>query len=267
MIGEFGKMNVLIVEDEIMARRSLSNTLKRLYPEMDIIGETGSVTDTVAWLADRDNRPDLIFMDVELSDGNCFEIFRRADVRAPVIMTTAYDNYAVKAFEVESTDYILKPIEPEALKRAVDRALARISANAASSVDNGRNVSVETRNDVRKDPEKPSRERFLIRLNDIIVPVKVSDIAYFYSEDKSTHIVTSDARKYVADFSLDIAMEQLDGRRFFRISRNCIVAMSAISNIVKMGSRYMVTASPAASFEMMVSRSKTEDFISWLEGE
>ena len=115
-------LNILIVEDEAMARRSLANALTGLYPEVKIAGETGSVTETLEWLRNPDNRADIIFMDVELSDGNCFEIFRQSDVTAQVIMTTAYDSYAVKAFEVESIDYLLKPISTADLRRAVEDA-------------------------------------------------------------------------------------------------------------------------------------------------
>lgn len=237
-------MNVLIVEDEAMARRSLANTLKRLYPDINIAGETGSVTGTIEWLGDPSLRADIIFMDVELSDGNCFEIFRRTDIKSKVIMTTAYDSYAIKAFEVESTDYLLKPIVPEDLKRAVERALSRLPVH-------------------KKNP----RERLLIKINDRIVPVKIADIAYFYAEDKSTYIVTSKGVKYIVDFSLDIAMEQLDRNAFFRISRSCIISMTAISSIIKTGSRYMIYSVPEAPFEMMVSRSRTDEFLSWLEGD
>ena len=120
-------MNVLIVEDELMARRALAATLKRLYPEMTIVGETGSVADTVEWLDNPDHKADLIFMDVELSDGNSFEIFRRTKVNAQVIMTTAYDNYAVKAFSVEATHYLVKPVSRLDLEEAVDRALRTFS--------------------------------------------------------------------------------------------------------------------------------------------
>lgn len=251
-------MNVLIVEDELMARRALAATLKRLYPEMTIVGETGSVADTVEWLDNPDHKADLIFMDVELSDGNSFEIFRRTKVNAQVIMTTAYDNYAVKAFEVDSTDYLMKPVSPEDLKRAVERAMSR-SSNIVS-------VNDGTEAGPLKDAVKGKRERFLIKLNDMLLPVKAEDIAYLYAEDKCTYMVTSDTRKFVIDFSLDIAMEQLDDRRFFRISRNCIISMPAISSIVKIGGRYMISAEPEPQFTMMVSRSKTEDFIRWLEG-
>lgn len=233
-------MNILIVEDEMMARKSLAGTIGRLYPDAVITGETGSVSETLAWLKDPSHHADIIFMDVELSDGNCFEIFKRADIKAQVIMTTAYDSYAVKAFEVESIDYLLKPVEPEALQRAVDRC--------------------------RRKMERHFKERFLVKLNDMIVPLKSSDIAYIYSEDKSTYVVTRDNRRYIVDFSLDIIMDQLSPETFFRISRNCIISMQAISSITKTASRFRIESTPRASFEMMVSRSRTDDFLRWLEG-
>lgn len=242
---------VLIVEDEIMARRSLAGTLSRLFPDMTIAGETGSVADTIEWLRNPANIADIIFLDVELSDGTCFEIFRKADIKAQVIMTTAYDSYAVKAFEVESTDYLLKPIEEEALKRAVRRCMARISASAPA--DTGQRLS-------------RFKERLLVKLNDTIVPVSTNEIAYFYAEDKATYIVTDTGKKYIVDFSLDIAMESLNPDTFFRISRNCIISMQAVSRIIKMGSRFKIEYSPKASFEMTVSRSRTDDFLRWLEG-
>ena len=141
-----------------MARRALAATLKRLYPEMTIVGETGSVADTVEWLDNPDHKADLIFMDVELSDGNSFEIFRRTKVNAQVIMTTAYDNYAVKAFEVDSTDYLMKPVSPEDLKRAVERAMSR-SSNTVSVNDGTEPGQV-------KDAVKTERVQMLEKLSD-----------------------------------------------------------------------------------------------------
>jgi two-component system LytT family response regulator len=118
-------MNVLIVEDEMMAQANLARALTQHFPDVRIVGTTGSVRETVLWLRTPGNSADVIFMDVELSDGDCFEIFRQADVTARVIMTTAYDNYAVRAFEVNSIDYLLKPIDPAALRRAVERCRVR----------------------------------------------------------------------------------------------------------------------------------------------
>ena len=118
-------MNVLIVEDEMMAQANLARALTQHFPDVRIVGTTGSVRETVLWLRTPGNSADVIFMDVELSDGDCFEIFRQADVTARVIMTTAYDNYAVRAFEVNSIDYLLKPIDLAALRRAVERCRVR----------------------------------------------------------------------------------------------------------------------------------------------
>lgn len=252
-------MNILIVEDEIMARKNLANTLTRLYPDMKISGETGSVAETIAWLKNPENKADIIFMDVELSDGNCFEIFRQTDIRAQVIMTTAYDNYAVKAFEVESLDYLLKPVDETALKRAVGRCLARTGKDAGLP---------QSDRSADKDPQgrKHPKERFLVKLNDTIVPVKTIEIAYFYSEDKATYIVTKSGKKYIVDFSLDIATCRLPDDVFFRISRNCIISLPAISSIIRIGSRFKIESAPASSFEMIVSRSRTDDFLRWLEG-
>ena len=259
-------MNVLIVEDETMARRKLASTLTELYPDIRIVGETGSVSGTIEWLGNPDHKADIIFMDVELSDGNCFEIFRQADIRAQVVMTTAYDHYAVKAFEVESIDYLLKPIEPETLKRAVERCRGRIAASAGQGAASaGQNTAPANSGTAAEQQGKSVRKRFLVKLNDTIVPVLSADIAYFCSEDKSTYMITRNGKKYIVDFSLDIAMEQLDRESFFRISRNCIISAAAISRIVRIGSRYRIEAEPSTSFDMMVSRSRTDDFLHWLE--
>ena len=178
----------MIVEDELMARKSLANTLKRLYPDVTIAGETGSVTETLRWLGQPENRADVIFMDVELSDGTCFDIFSQTDIRANVIMTTAYDSYAVKAFEVESIDYLLKPVDEQALKRAMERCISRISKGVP-----GPRPEKGLLHDTAP---RHAKERFLVKINDTIVPVKTDEIAWFYSEDKTTWLVTFKGRKY-----------------------------------------------------------------------
>ncbi len=251
-------MNVLIVEDETMARESLARTLKAQFPDMQIVGATSSVRETVAWLQAPENRAEVIFMDVELSDGDCFEIFRQVEISARVIMTTAYDNYAVKAFEVNSIDYLLKPVDTASLHRAVERCRLRTEAFDADRLLDA----------IRPRHEREHKQRFVVRFNDRIVPIRTADIACFYSEEKITYLVTADDNRYVMDHSLDILSEELDEHQFFRISRNCIVAMSAISSIVKyQGNRLKVLAKPRTDFEMIVSRSRVDDFLHWLEGE
>ena len=250
-------MKVLIVEDEVMAQKSLIRTLTQNFPDMEIVGTTGSVKGTVDWLDTPGNSADVIFMDVELSDGICFEIFRQREVKAKVIMTTAYDSYAIKAFEAGSIDYLLKPIDPTALKRAVARC--RMS---------GGEIDVESLLNAigNNGPKKEYKERYIIRFNDRIIPLQTDNIAYVYSEEKTNWLVTFDDEKYIIDSSLDVIGEELDPEKFFRISRGCIVSLKAIVSIIKqVGSRLKITAKPEANFEMTVSRSRVDDFLQWLE--
>ena len=228
-------MNVLIVEDEIMAQKSLTRTLKQNFPDLEIIGTTDSVKNTVEWL--QTNQPDLIFMDIELSDGICFEIFRQTEVKAKVIMTTAYDSYALKAFEAGSVDYLLKPIDVTDLQRAVGRCRTR---------ENNINIEALMKALSEQAPQKEYKERYIIKINDRIVPLNVSDIAYVYSEDKNNYLVTTDGQKYIIDSSLDVMNEELDPKNFFRISRSCIVSIRSIQSIVKQpGGRLRINAYPA----------------------
>ena len=180
---------------------------------------------TVAWLKDPANTVDVIFMDVELSDGECFEIFRQVNVKAKVIMTTAYDSYALKAFEAGSIDYLLQPIEPDSLKRAVARCRmsgGQIDAEALlKAIGNGTSA------------KKEYKERYIVRFNDRIVPLLTSNIAYVYSEEKNNYLVTFDEQRYIIDSSLDVISEEFNPEYFFRISRGCIVSLKAIKSIIK----------------------------------
>ncbi len=248
-------LRVLIVEDEPMAQANLSRTLQKYYPDLEIVGMTSSVSETVEWL--RNHSVDVIFMDVELSDGNCFSIFQQIDVKAKIVMTTAYDNYAVKAFEVNSVDYLLKPIEKEDLDRAVQRCRTSAGITDISAL-------LSTFAGPQRQPDY--RQKFMVRLNDKILPVSVNDIAYFLSEDKVTWMFTSDGSKYVLDQSLDILASQLDPSRFFRISRGCIIASSAVRSIIKLqGGRLRINAHPPYEPEIIVSRSRSDDFLQWME--
>jgi len=250
-------MKVLIVEDEIMAQKSLIRVLAQHFPDMSVVATTTSVKGTVAYLKDPANSVDIIFMDVELSDGVCFEIFRQVEVKAKVIMTTAYDSYALKAFEAGSVDYLLKPVDSAALKRAVARC--RMS---------GGQIDVDALMKAMGDmtQKKEYKERFIIRFNDRIIPLQTRDIAYIYSEEKNNYLVTYDGHKYIIDSSLDVMSDELDPESFFRISRSCIVSLKSIRSILKQaGGRLRISAEPESSFEMTVSRSRVDDFMAWLE--
>ena len=249
-------IKVLIVEDEQMARARLSRILSESFPDLQVVGMTSSVEGTIEWL--EKNKPDLIFMDVELSDGDCFEIFRRTEVQAKVVMTTAYDSYAVKAFEVNSLDYLLKPIEPEALRRAVERCRKTLSSAPSDG---------EKLRDIAQKRSGGWRQRFVVRYNDKIVPVSVSEVAYIFSEDKNTYLVTNEGARYIIDSSLDVVSGELDPAHFFRISRNCVISYPAIQSIVRLqGSRLRIVARPPSRLDLSVSRSRVDDFLIWLEG-
>lgn len=249
-------MKVLIVEDEIMAQKSLTRLLMQNFSDMSIVGYTDSIKNTVSWLRTEGNSADIIFMDVELSDGVCFEIFRQVEVKAKVIMTTAYDSYALKAFEAGSVDYLLKPVESAALKRAVARC--RMS---------GGQIDVEALlKAVGGGSKKEYKEIYIVRFNDRIVPLETSNIAYIYSEEKNNYLVTFDEQRYIIDSSLDLVIDEFNPEQFFRVSRSCIVSLKAIVSIIKQaGSRLRIVARPEPDFEMTVSRSRVDDFLKWLE--
>ena len=250
-------MRVLIVEDEIMAQNSLIRVLSQNFPDLDVVGTTTSVKGTVSWLKDPTNAADIIFMDVELSDGVCFEIFRQVEVKSKVIMTTAYDSYALKAFEAGSIDYLLKPIEITDLKRAVARC--RMSGGNFDYEALAKALGMGA-------AKKDYKEKYIVRFNDRIVPLQTSNIAFVYSEEKNNYLTTFDGERYIIDSSLDVISDELNPSLFFRISRGCIVNTKAIQSIIKQaGGRLLIKSNPPASFEMTVSRSRVDDFLEWLE--
>jgi DNA-binding LytR/AlgR family response regulator len=250
-------MKVLIVEDEIMAQKSLTRVLMQNFSDMEIVGYTDSIKSTVSWLKDGANSVDVIFMDVELADGVCFEIFRQVDVKAKVIMTTAYDSYALKAFEAGSIDYLLKPVDSTALKRAVARCRMSGGQTDVEALMKALGAGA---------PKKEYKERYIVRFNDRIIPLETSNIAYIYSEEKNNYLVTFDEHRYIIDSSLDVVADEFNPEQFFRISRSCIVSLKAIGSIIKQpGGRLRIVATPEPGFEMIVSRSRVDDFLRWLE--
>ena len=250
-------MRVLIVEDEIMAQNSLIRVLSQNFPDLNVVGTTTSVKGAVSWLKDPENSADIIFMDVELSDGVCFEIFRQVEVKSKVIMTTAYDSYALKAFEAGSIDYLLKPIEITDLKRAVARC--RMSGGNFDYEALAKALGMGA-------AKKDYKEKYIVRFNDRIVPLQTSNIAFVYSEEKNNYLTTFDGERYIIDSSLDVISDELNPNLFFRISRSCIVNTKAIQSIIKQaGGRLLIKSNPPASFEMTVSRSRVDDFLEWLE--
>ncbi len=252
-------MKVLIVEDEPLAQNNLRNLTMKLFDDLEIVGMLSSVKGAVQWLKNPENKLDLLFLDVELSDGMCFDIFEEVQTNAQIIITTAYDTYALKAFQIHSIDYLLKPIDPDELKAAVERCRKLRSQPP---------IDAEMLRKILSSEEKPTyKSRFVIRLGDRIVLLNTEEIAYFYAEDKSTYAVTKENKRYILDLTLDSVQEAVDPRRFFRVSRSQIVAIDAIENISKhLNNRLKIGLLPKPEFETFVSRFRITDFMNWLEG-
>jgi len=258
-------IHTLIVEDERMAQAQLTRLLQTHFPDIAVDATTDSVRSTVEYLA-ADPPIDLIFMDVELADGECFEIFRQIPVRAQVIMTTAYDTYAVKAFEAGSIDYLLKPIGVEALSRAVGRCRERLAQQAAAG---GAVPGIDVEallSAVAGRTQKQYRERIVVHVGEQIIPVPVSNIIAFFSEEKANYLQTFAGERYLVEMSLDALEGELDPEQFFRISRGVIVARTAVLSVSRhFSGRLRLELRPAPPFEPTVSRARVEDFLRWLE--
>jgi DNA-binding LytR/AlgR family response regulator len=252
-------MNILIIEDELVAQQALVRSLTTNFDDVHICGVLDSVDKSVQWLETTDSYPDAIFMDVELSDGKCFDIFERIKIECPVIIVTAYNNYAIKAFEVNSIDYLLKPASVADLARALDRCRNR-------KVKNSNNIDIEALRSALSSESRRYKQRYLLRYNDKIIMIETVNIAYFYSEDGCTYLMTLAGEKYLMDISLDTISKELNPANFFRISRSCIVSDKAVGNVAKrLGNRIKLTLKPASDIDSFVSRSKTADFLTWLE--
>ena len=251
-------MKALIVEDEAMARAQLVKLLTLHHSEdVEVVGQTDSICSTMEYL-DSNPEPDIIFMDVELADGECFEIFRLKKITSGVIMTTAYDSYAVKAFEAGSVDYLLKPIRLEALDRAIKRCRERVKKGSLD-VDKIVEAIIGTQT-------KHYRDRAVVKVGDKIVPIKYSDVAYFISEDKSNYMVMLDGAKYLVDSSLDTLERNLNPEDFFRIGRGGIITRNSIKSVARhFNGRLKLSICPRPAEEMFVSRSRVDDFLNWLE--
>lgn len=260
-------MKALIIEDERMAREHLVKVITSDFSDIEIVGATSSIQDTLDWFKNTAVKPDIVFTDVELEDGKCFDIFNSISINAHIIITTAYDFYAIKAFEINSIDYILKPINTDALRRAVERVRKSQKPIDVEKLIGALNVVKE---------EKNYKERFLVQLNDHIVPVKTSDIAFFFAEDKDNHVVTRDGTIYIIDSSLNNTEADLNPNVFFKISRGCIIAKEAVDSVTKLfGGRLRISIKPELEKKMKsfkdynpdftVSRSRVDEFLIWLE--
>ena len=254
-------IKVLIVEDEIPAQINLKKLIDKCCPDSRIVMALSSVRSTIKWLEENPEGADVIFMDVELSDGVCFDIFDKIDITANVIITTAYDNYAINAFKRDTRDYLLKPIDEKELSRAWERCRERIEAKSAPNIEALLDMVRQ-----KSASDKCFKKRFIVKAGDKIVIIPVEEIAYCYSEDKSTYAVNRNGTHRLLDYSLDTVQELLDPTLFFRISRSCIVSISSIDSISKhLGTRLKLQLNPRSEEDVIVSRSRTSDFLEWLD--
>jgi len=250
-------MNCLIVEDEKVAAERLSGLIKKYDSTIDITGIVQSVKNAVQWL-NTHQAPDLIFMDIQLADGLSFEIFEQTIVKTPVIFTTAYDEYALKAFKVNSIDYLLKPIDQDELKNAVDKFKENNSPKA---------IPVQVFDSIMHSLTKKYKDKFVMNTGEHIKVFTTEDIQCFYSMEKNTFLQNNSGRDYAISYSLDQLEDLLDPAQFFRINRKFIVSFSAISDIISYSnSRLKVKLHSNESDDLIVSREKVQDFKKWLEG-
>ncbi|WP_165045009.1 LytTR family DNA-binding domain-containing protein [Dysgonomonas sp. ZJ709] len=245
----------LIVEDEQLAYKELKRMISLLRPEYVLSGQTKTVEETISFL--RNNTVDLIMLDIHLADGDSFEIFNQIRVATPIIFTTAYDEHAIKAFKLNSIDYLMKPIEEADLAAALTKYEELYqSQQAAFDYKQLENLM----------PQKV-KNRFLIQKGDSFLYIEVSNIAFFYSEDKVCFLHTSDNKRYIIDYTLDQLEKHLDKTVFFRVSRNCITNIKAIRNISKyFNSRLKLSFQPECPHKVLVSRVRVNDFLKWVDG-
>jgi two-component system, LytTR family, response regulator LytT len=250
-------MKILIVEDEDLAVKKLRKTLESVSPDAEVMGFTDSIKSTVEWLQDNP-RPDLILMDIELADGQSFEIFNLTDVKSPVIFTTSYDEFALKAFKVNSVDYLLKPIQKDELKAALDK-YQKLKTGTDMNLD------VLVKELQQKLQPREYRKRFLVKHGQKLVSVEIGEIAYFYSDGRLNFFKTNDNRKFVVDYTMDELEEMLDPEIYFRVSRSFYVSVNCIEKIDDyFGNRLILGLKPAVDKEALVSREKVTDFKKWM---
>jgi len=254
-------MKVLIIEDEPFAAEELRRLLDLCVPGTDVLGVFDTVEDSVVWL--RENpEPDLIFMDIQLADGLSFEIFKQVDVSSPIVFTTAFDNYAIQAFKLNSIDYLLKPIEEEALLGSLRKfeSLKKTLVREKSYLNSSQVESLLTAH------QREFKSRFVIKSGDRIRHVSVEDIAYFYSSDDYTYLVTLEKKKFIIDYTLDDLINVLNDKEFFRLSRKYIARIHSIKEVNKyFNSRLKVFLEPPTEDEILISRARVPGFMSWLE--
>lgn len=248
-------MKVLIIEDEQRAANQLINLLNACRFEHQLLGTIDSIEDAVDWLRNNESA-DLIFMDIQLADGLSFEIFQHIEVTVPIIFTTAFDEYAIQAFKVNSVDYLLKPIQEEDLKTALEK-FQKSKASAA--------LSPELLKQLLASAQAPSyRNGILVKVGNAFVQIKVEDLQYSYSEEGVTFGVVG-GKRYIVDETLDLLYSTLDPAQFFRINRGQVISKKSVIKVEPyLNHRVKLSITDPRDQEFVVSRQKTTDFKSWM---
>ena len=253
-------MTILLIEDEAPAARRLRNLVTELRPDVELIGPLDSIEATVQYL-EGNPAPQLALMDIELADGQSFEIFKRTPVTFPVVFTTAYDDFALQAFKVNSIDYLLKPVGREEL----EAALSKFEQLHTPAPNEGQ-IDIDRLLKQLNQREPEFKTRFLVRVGQKMIPVGIQDSAWFHSEEKLTFLHTYDGRRYPVDFTLDELDRTLNPTRYFRANRQFILAIDTVVNVhMHFNGKLKVDMKPKPAEEVIVSREKAAEFKAWLD--
>ena len=252
-------VRIIIIEDELHNLRLLEGMIKNIRPEWEIVQTFESVKESVKWLRNNPH-PELFFMDIQLADGLCFSIFDEVEIQSMVIFTTAYDNYAIQAFKVNSIDYLLKPFREKDLEASIEKFEHYRKLNEP-----GKSQDYSDILEAIRYGKKKYRKRFLVSRGDAWFKLAVGDVAFFYSENKVTTAVTFHNQNHVIDFTLESLEEELDPEIFFRANRQVIVNIEAIEKIENyFGGKLKVRLNPPFPDDLIISRLKAMDFRKWV---
>lgn len=252
-------MNTLIVEDEMPAAKRLEKLLGKHCPNCHISAHIDSVESAVAWLSENP-APDLIFMDIQLADGLSFDIFSKTSVNAPVIFTTAFDQYTLKAFKVNSVDYLLKPIDPDELKKAIDKYEKHYRKTESFDPSGIENMLKSVL------AQQHYKERFLVKVGQNLVYIPIKEVAYFFSEEGIAFAQCTNGKKHIIEYTLDQLDSLLNPANFFRINRQIIVRPESILKIATwFNSRLKLEITPPNDLNLVVSRDRVPHFKKWLD--
>lgn len=253
-------MRVIIIEDEKPAVEKLEQMLNRFDPEIEILARLASVEKSVAWLKEFSDQAELIFMDIKLSDGMSFDIFKQINVKIPIIFITAYNEYAIQAFKVNSIDYLLKPLNYEELQQSLEK-IDSLRKNISTSDDQ---LQYKELSRALNQLNRSYKTRFMIKIGEHIRSVKSENILLFFAEGRTVYIITNKGKKYIIDFKLESLESSLDPDLFFRVNRSFILNINAIDDVlVYSNSRLKVLLNFDFNKEIIVSREKVGALKEW----